>query len=98
MVNSRRQNNQIAFLEPNSHPVVTLAPNIKVTRTIQNVPDLLILMQMLVEERLHLLFVDVAHLLWADGDFIPVLVAAGCSNRFDAGDFRDAVVDDTELL
>jgi hypothetical protein len=98
MVNSRRQDNQITFLEPDPHPVITLTPNIKVARAIQNVPDFFVLVQMLVEERLYFLFVDVTHLLWADGDLISVPVVAGCGDRVNAGDFGYAVVDDTELF
>lgn len=53
---------------------------------------------MLVEERLHLLFVNVAHLLWADSNFVPVLVVAGRSNGFNIGNFWYAIVEDTKLF
>lgn len=44
MVNPRRQNNQIALLEPNPHPVIPFAPDIEVTRTVKNISDFLVLM------------------------------------------------------
>jgi hypothetical protein len=97
MINATRQNNQIALLQPNPHPVISLTPDIKVPRTIQNVPDLLVLVEMLVEEGLHFFFVNVAHLLRADGDFIPIFVVAGCGDGVNTRDFGDAVVDDAEL-
>lgn len=57
MINARRHNHQITLFQPNPHPIITLASDIKVPSTFQNIPDLFILMQMLMEEVLHLLFV-----------------------------------------
>jgi hypothetical protein len=64
MVDSTRQNNQVTLSQPNPHPIITLTSDIKVARTIENVSNLLILMQMLMEETLDLLFVNVSHFLW----------------------------------
>ena len=76
MINPRRQHNQIPLLQPNPHPLIALTPHIEEARAIQDVPDFLVLVQVLVEERLHFFFVDGAHLLGRDGDFVPVLVVA----------------------
>jgi hypothetical protein len=84
MINATGQDNQIALLQPDPHPVISLTPDVEVPRTVQNVPDLLIFVQMLVEKGLHFLFVNVAHFLGADGNLIPVLVVAGCSDSIDA--------------
>lgn len=76
MVDARRQDDQITLLQPDSDPIVALAPDIKETCAIENVSDFFVLVQVLMEKALHLLFVDVAHLLRRYGDFISVLVAA----------------------
>ena len=68
------QNDQIVLLKSDSHPVIGLAANIEETLAIKNVPDLFVLMEMLVEEHLHLLLVHCAHLVRADDDLISVLV------------------------
>jgi len=57
VVDARRHNHKIALLKPQAHPVVVLAPDIKVSSTTQNVADFLVLVQVLVEEGLHLLLV-----------------------------------------
>jgi len=77
MVNTTGQDDQVALPQPDPHPVVSLAAHIEVTGAVENVPDLLVLVQVLVEEALDLLFVDVAHLFWRDCDLVSVLVVAG---------------------
>lgn len=84
MIDAARQNNQITLLEPDPDPIIPLTPHVKETRTIQNVADFLVLMQMLVKEGFHFFFVDVAHFFGADGDFIPVLVVARCGDGINA--------------
>lgn len=76
MIDTRRQNNQIVFLQPNPHPLVTLAPNVEVACAISDVSDLLILVEVLVEERLDFVLVYLAHGRGTDGNFISVPVAA----------------------
>lgn len=83
MIDPRRQYNQITLLQPNPHPIIALTPDIEKPRAIENVPNLLVLVEMLVEETLHLLFVDVAHFFGRNGDLIPVLVAALLCYRID---------------
>ena len=94
MIDAARQDDQITLLKPNPDPIVALTSDIKVTRTIKNVSNLLVLVQMLTEESLHFFLVNVAHLLGTDGNLIPVLVVARCSNLVNARDFGDVVVDD----
>ena len=77
MINPRRQNEQIPLLQPDPHPLlISLLPHIKIPGAIQDISDLLVLVHVLVEERLDLVLVDIAHCGRRDGDFIPVLVAA----------------------
>lgn len=76
VVDSRWQDNQIILLQLNSDPIVSLASNIKVSLSVPDVSDLLVLMDMLAEERLDLLLVDLAHSTWRDGNLVAVLVGA----------------------
>ena len=52
---------------------------------------------MLVEEHLYFLFVDGAHFVGRDGDFISVFVGALLSDFVDGRDAGAAVVEDAEL-
>lgn len=97
MINARRKHNQIAPFQPNPDPVVALTPNIEEPRAIKNIPDLLILVQVLVEETLHFLFIDVAHFLWRHSDFIPVLVVALLSERIHVVVGADVTVYDAQV-
>ena len=84
MINSRRHNHQIALLQPQPHPIVVLAPYIKVTPAAQDISDLLVLVQVLVEECLDLLFVARQEV-GGYFDFVAVFVGAL------GGDFVDAL-------
>lgn len=75
MVYARGHDHQISLLQPNSHPIVILTPNIKVPSAIQYISDLLILMEVLVEEVLDLFFV-VGKGGGRDVDLVAVLVRA----------------------
>lgn len=57
VVDARRHDHKITLLKPQAHPVVILAPDIKVSSTTQNIADFLVLVQVLVEEGLYLLLV-----------------------------------------
>ena len=57
MIDPRRHNHQIPLLQPNPHPIVLLAPDIKISSATEDKPDLLVLMQMLREEGLDFLFI-----------------------------------------
>jgi hypothetical protein len=84
MVNSRRHNHQIALLQPYPDPLVALVPHIEVSSASQNVPNLLIFVQMLVEESLHFLFVAWEGR-WRDLDGVAVLVLAFGGDGIDGG-------------
>jgi hypothetical protein len=83
VVDARRHNHKITLLEPQAHPVVVLAPNIEVSSTSQNVADLLVLVQVLVEEGLHLLLVA-GEQLGRNLNLVAVLVVALGSDLVDA--------------
>jgi hypothetical protein len=93
MIDPTRQDNQIPLLQPNPHPIVVLTPDIEKSCTIQNITNLLILVQMLVEETLHLLFINVTHFLGRNGDLIPVLVVALLGKRLDFRVRADVMID-----
>jgi hypothetical protein len=88
--------NQIILLQKNPHPLIALIPHIKEPRAVPDIPNLLILMQMLVEKHLDFLFVDGAHFFGGHGDEVAVLVAAFRSERVDVGFRGDVVVEDAE--
>lgn len=76
MVNPRRKNNHILLNKTDTNPLVLLSTHIKVSLPIENIPNLLILMQMLREERLNLLLVDGAHSRRRHADLVAVTVSA----------------------
>jgi hypothetical protein len=96
MIYPRGQNNQIALLKPDPHPLIPLTPNVKVPRSVANVSYLLVLVKMLVEEHFHLGFVDIAHGGGGDGDFIAVLVVAVAGEGVDGGEIGVVGVEDAE--
>lgn len=98
MINPGRKNNQIILTQPNTHPFILLPTHIKVPLSIANVPNLLVLMQMLTKERLHLLLVDVAHGLRRDADFVAVLVATFSGQGVDEVDGWAVAVEDADGL
>jgi hypothetical protein len=97
MVNATGQDDQVSLLEPDPDPVVAFTSDIEEARTVENVPDLFVLVQMLVEEALHLLFVNISHLFRRDGDLVPVLVVAGRSQIINLGLRVDLVVHNAQL-
>lgn len=90
--------NQIILLQVYPHPLVALAPHIKEPSTISNVPNLLILMQMLMEEHLNLLLVNIPHLLGRNSDHIAILVTSLFRQLVDILLVRKAVVQDAEVF
>ena len=84
MVNSRRHNHQIALLQPQSNPRIILTPHVEVPAATQNIPDLLIFVQVLVEESLDFLLVA-GQEVGGNLDFVAVLVVAL------VGDFVDGL-------
>lgn len=85
MIYARRQHQQIALLAPDPHPpTVSLFSHIEVSRSAKDIPYLFVLVHVLVEERLYLIFVDGAHRLRGDGDFIAMGVTALSREGVDA--------------
>lgn len=82
MINPRWHNHQIALLQPQPNPRIVLAPHIEVASASQNIPDLLVFMQVLVEEGLNLLFIA-GEKLGGDFDLVAVLVVALRSDLID---------------
>lgn len=76
MIDARRHNSQISLLQSESDPIITLAPHIKVTCSIEDISDLLIFVEVLVEEDFDL-FLVVGESGGRDSDFVAVLVVAG---------------------
>lgn len=89
--------NQIVLLQPYANPIITLAPDIEESCAVSDVSDLLVLVQVFVEERLDLLLVDIAHLLWRYCDHIPVLVASLRCQLVDILFVGEIVIENAEL-
>lgn len=96
VVDACGEDDQVILHQPNAHPLVLLPTDIKVSLAITDVPDLLILVEMLSEEHLHLGLVGLAHCGGRNDDLVAVLVAAFFSKRIDACDIREMVIDDAE--
>jgi hypothetical protein len=57
MIDTSRHNHQVTLLQRNPDPIVILASYIKISAPINDITDLFVLVQMLMEEILHLLFI-----------------------------------------
>lgn len=64
------------LLHLNPHPIIILAAHIEEPSAIQNVPNLLVFVQMFVEKYLNLLLVDIAHLLRRNCNLVTILIVA----------------------
>jgi hypothetical protein len=98
MVYPSGQNDQIILFKSNSNPVVALAPDIKVPCSVANPSDLFVLMQVFIEEHLHLRFVHFAHCAGTDSDLIAVLVRSLFGKVIDGGIGGVLRVQYTEIL
>ena len=96
MIDPRGQNDQIIFHQPDPHPLVLLAADIKEALSVENITDLLVLVEMLVEEHLDLLLIHVAHFLGRNGDLIAILVRSVVGDGVDGGYGWAAVVKDAK--
>jgi hypothetical protein len=76
MIDTRRQNYEITLLHGDANPVVLNATDIKIAISIEDIPNLLVLMQVLVKEHLHLILVNGAHRLRRHDALIAVLVVS----------------------
>ncbi len=98
MINATRKDDQIVFLELNPDPLIASIAHIEKSLTIPDVSNLFILMQVLVKEHLDFIFVHIAHLLWRDGDHVPVLVAALDRELVNLAFIGNSIIEDTDLL
>ena len=96
VIDTRGEDNQIILDESNAHPLVFLAPHIKISLSVTDISDFLVLVQMLSEEHLHLILVSLAHCCGGDGDLIAVLVAAFLGERVDIRKLWEVAVDYAE--
>lgn len=97
VVDAGREDNEVVLSKVDAHPGILLAPDIKVALATADVANLFVLMQVLVEKGLDLFFVDGAHLLRRDKDFVAVLVAAVLRQLVHARNIGDVVVQDAQL-
>jgi hypothetical protein len=97
MIDACRHDHQIELLKLDPDPVVISAPDIEEAAAVDDVADLLVLVQMLVEERLHLLLVHGAHGGGRDGDLISILVVARCGEGIHVGQMWVVEVVDAKL-
>lgn len=96
MVNPRRQNNQIVLGQLDAHPLVLDTADIKVPLPVEDVPDLLVLVEVLGEEGLDLVLVRGAQGLRGHDDLVAVLVAALPGELVDLGDGGEVAVEDAQ--
>jgi hypothetical protein len=97
VVDTSGKNEQVILLQPYAHPLVILAPDIKVSLTPSNIANLLIFVQVLVEEHLDLVLVHITHLLGRDDDLVAVLVSSVGGQLVDAVDVGEVVVEHAQL-
>ena len=95
---ARWEDNQVVLFQADTHPLIGQTPYIKESFAIHDVPNLLVLVQVLVEEHLNFFFVHVAHLVGRDDDLVPVLVGALIGDLIDFCHGWTAVIEDTELV
>jgi len=88
---------QVILLQLYPNPLVALTSNIEESSTIPNISNLLILMQVFIEEHLDLFFIDIAHFLRGNRDYIAILVASLQCELIDISDIRKSVVEDSKL-
>lgn len=75
MINASGQNNQIPLHQRDAHPLIIPTPHIKEALAVKNIPDLLVLVQVFLEEHLDLVLVHLAHSRRRHAHLVPVLVA-----------------------
>lgn len=92
-----RQDDHIVLLQLDPHPIIISAPNVEISLATSDVPNLLILMQMLMEKHFHFVLISIAHLLRRYYNFIAILVAALCSYLVNTCKVWQAIVVNTQL-
>lgn len=98
MIDPSRQDHQIPFAQLNPNPLpaplctIHQGPvilHIKISFSVHNPPYLLVLVEVLLEERLHLALVGRTHALWGHGDLVPVVVRPGRGECVERGEVAE---------
>lgn len=92
MVYTCGQDDHVVLFQSDAHPVVVLAPDVKVARSVTDVSDLLIFVEVFGEEHLDLVLVDGTHGVGGHGDDVPVLVVSVLGDGVDFRHLRAVVV------
>lgn len=96
MVNTSRKNNHISLVQADTNPLILLAAHIEVSFSVEDIADLLILVQVLSEERLYLFLVDITHSLRGDAHLVAILVPSLCGKLIHRLDCRAVVIQHTQ--
>jgi len=97
VIDTGRYNNHIILFQLYPNPLVAFTSDIEETDAISNVSNLFVLMQMLVEKHLHLLLIDIAHLLRGDSNHIAILVAPLLRERVHVCRIREVVIENIKF-
>lgn len=74
MIDAGGEDQQIAGLDPDAHPLVALAADVEIAGALEHVADLFVLVQVLLEEGGDLGPVRIPQRHGRDGDLVPVRV------------------------
>lgn len=96
VVNTSRKNNHIILVQTDTDPLILLAAHIEISFAVEDIADLLVLVQVLSEEHLHLFLVDIAHSLRGDAHLIAILVPALRGKLIHRLDSRAVVIQHTQ--
>lgn len=93
------QDDEIVLFNSNPNPLITIyaASHVEETLPVEDISDLLVLMQVLLEEHLHLVLIHLAHTLRGDCDLIAVLVRAFFGNVINILYARTVVIEDSQI-
>ena len=97
MKDPRGDNNQIMLLHTDTQPLILQTPHIEKPFAFEDIPYLLILMQMFVEEHFDFFLIHLPHLFGAHGDLVAVLVGAVRGDFVDGVDRGAVVVQHPEM-
>lgn len=86
MIDARGKKDQFSLPEREPNPALVCVANVKVSAPAKEVPDLLVLVHVLLEEHLDYVLVFGAQRVGGDNDRVPVLVGAFGGEFVDGGD------------
>lgn len=98
VVDAGRQDDQVIFFELDANPLVAFVAHIKVAIAVADVANLLIFVQVLAKETLHLGLVGITECLGRDLDLVAVLVTTFNGQLVGICHIGDVVVEDAETL